>query len=76
MNSTWLPRIAYIYKSKDSKKTAPADVQKEDIYFPEFYCYDLTYHVGSFIFTLPKGNHLQNLLTPKDELINETNPQK
>ena len=55
---------------------APVDVQKEDIYFSEFYSYDLTYHVGDFIFTLPKGNHLQNLLTPKDNLINQTTPQK
>ena len=63
-------------KNRDNKETAPVDVQKEDIYFPEFYSYGLTYDVGSFIFTLPKGNHLQNLLTPKDNLVNETTPQK
>ena len=51
---------------------APVDVRKEDIYFPEFYSYDVTYHVGGFIFTLLKGNHLQNLLIPKNNLINET----
>ena len=55
---------------------APVDVQKEDIYFPEFYSYDLTYHVGGFISTLPKGNHLQNWLTLKENLINERTPQK
>ena len=55
---------------------APVDVRKEDIYFPEFYSYDVTYHVGGFIFTLPKGNHVQNLLTPKANLINKTTPQK
>ena len=76
MNSGWYPRIAYIYKKMDNKETLPVDVQKEDIYFPEFYSYDLTYHVGSFIFTLPKANHLQNLLTPKENLINETTPLK
>ena len=52
------------------------DVQKEDIYLTEFYSYDLIYHVGGFIFTVPKDNHLQNLLTLKDNLIKETTPQK
>ena len=63
-------------KNRDNKETAPVDVQKEDIHFPEFCSYDLIYHVGGFIFTLPKGNHLQNLATSKDNLINETTPQK
>ena len=63
-------------KNRDNKETAPVDVQKEDIHFPEFSSYDLIYHVGGFIFTLPKGNHLQNLSTSKDNLINETIPQK
>ena len=76
INSGWFPRIAYIYKKRDVKETAQADVQKEDIYLPEFYSYDLTYHVVTFIFTLPKDNHLQNLLAPKDNLINETTPEK
>ena len=51
-------------------------LKKEDVYLPEFYSYDLTYHVGGFIFTLPKGNDLQNLLTPKDNLINEPTPEE
>ena len=76
MNSGWFPRIAYIYKKRNNKETTQVDVQKEDIYLPEFYSCDLTYHVGGFIFTLPKDNHLQNLLTPKNKLINETAPQK
>ena len=76
MNSAWFPRIACIYKKRDNKETTQVDVQKEDIYLPEVYSYDLTYHVGGFLFTVPKGNHLQNLLTPKDNLINETTPQK
>ena len=62
-------------KKRDNKETAQADVQKEDVYLPEFYSYDLTYHVVGFIFTLPKGNHLHNFLTPKDNLINETTPE-
>ena len=74
LNSGCFPRIAYIYKKGGNKETV--DVQKEDIYFPEVYSYDLTYHVGVFIFTLPKDNHLQNLLTPKDNLINKAAPQK
>ena len=76
MNNGWFPRIAYIYKKRDLEETAPVDVQKEDIYFPEFYSYGLTYHVGSFIVTHAKGSHLQNLLIPKDNLINEATPQK
>ena len=59
-------------KKRDNKETAQVDVQKEDVYLPEFYSYDLTHHVGGFIFILLKGNHLQNFLTPKNNLINET----
>ena len=76
MNSGCFPRIAYVYKKRYNKETAQVDVQKEEVYLPEFYSYDLTYHVGGFIFTLPKGDHLQNLLTPKDNLINEMTPEK
>ena len=76
MNSGWFPRIAYIYKRRDDKEMAQVDVQREDIYLPEFYSHDLIYHVGGFIFTLPKDKHLENLLTPKANLINETAPQK
>ena len=76
MNSGCFPRIAYIYKKMYNKETAQVDVQKEEVYLPEFYSYDLTYHVGGFIFTLPKGDHLQNLLTLKDNLINEMTPEK
>ena len=63
-------------KKRDDKETAQVDVQKEDVSLPNIYSYDLTYHVGGFIFTLPKGNHLQNLLTPKNNLINKTTPEK
>ena len=45
-------------------------------YLPEFYSYDLTYHVRGFIFTLTKSNDLQNFRTPKDNLINKMAPQK
>ena len=76
MNSSWFPRIAYISKKRYNEETAQVDVQKEDVYLPAFYSYDLNYHVGGFIFTIPKGNHLQNLLAPKDNLINETTPEK
>ena len=74
MNSGWFLRIAYIFKKRCNKETTQVDVKKEDVYLPEFYSYDLTYQVGGLIFTLPKGNDLQNLLTPKDNLINEPNP--
>ena len=68
--------LTSIKKKRGKKETPQEHVQKEDIYLPEFYSYDLNYHVGGFIFTLPKDNHLQSLLTPKDNLINETTPQK
>ena len=75
MNTGWFPRIAYIHIKRGNKEMSKIDAQKEEVYLPEFYCHDLTYHVGGFIFTLPKGNHLQTFLTPKDNLIIETNPK-
>ena len=76
MNSNWFPIIAYIYKKRDDKETAQVDFKKEDVDLSEFYSYNLTYHVGGFTSTLPKVNHLQNLLNPKDILINEATPEK
>ena len=39
---------------------------------PDFYSHDLTHHINGFVFTFPGGSHLQNLLTPKEHLLNET----
>ena len=50
-------------------------VQKSDVYLPDFYYYDIGHHVAAFVFTLSKSNHLQNLLPPKDNLLNETTPE-
>ena len=36
MNSAWFPRIAYIYKNRDSKETAPADIKKKTFIFQNF----------------------------------------
>ena len=39
---------------------------------PDFYSHDLTHHINGFVFMFPGGSHLQNLLTPKEHLLNET----
>ena len=66
----------YMYKKREKSSTTitSRDVQKEDVYLPDFCYHDLTY-LNGFIFTLPKSNHLQNLLTPKDNLLKETAPK-
>ena len=32
-------------------------------------------HIGRFVFSLPYSNTLKNLLIPKDNLLNEINPE-
>ena len=49
---------------------------KKKIYLPNFYYQDLGCQASSFVFMLLKSNHLQNLLTPKETLLNETTPEK
>ena len=71
---THFPNNMYIYKENNcyiSNQT----VQKGDVYLPDFYYYHIGHHVSDFVFTLPKSNHLQTLLTPKDNLLNETTPE-
>ena len=55
---------------------------KKKIYWPNFYYQDLGCHASSFafmllnfVFMLLKSNHLQNLVTPKETLLNETTPE-
>ena len=54
---------------------AEQDVQKEHVYLPDFLYQDLGHHTSGCVFTLPKSNHLQNLLTRKDNLLKETTHQ-
>ena len=49
---------------------------KKKNYLPNFYYQDLGCHANSFVFMLLKSNHLQNLLTPKETLLNETTSEK
>ena len=72
----YFPQILFFYQKSNDLSIYNQDVQKEDIHLPDFYYLDLGYHASCFVFTLPKSNHLQNLLTPKDNLLNETIPEK
>ena len=64
-----------IFIKKHNGYISNQNVQKGDVYLPDFYYYDIDHHVARLAFTLPKSNHLQNLLTPKDNLLNETTPE-
>ena len=51
-------------------------VQKGDVYSPDLYYYNIGHHMTGFVFTLPKGNHLQKLLTSANNWLNETTPKR
>ena len=51
-------------------------VPNSDVYLPDFHYYNIGHHVAGFVFTIPKGNHLQKLLTPTDNLLNEMTPER
>ena len=70
-NIGWFPRRLYIYKKKDNRDTPLVDVTKEDIFLPDFYSYDLTYHVNGFVLRFLGSSNLQNLQTPKENLLND-----
>ena len=55
----------------DNRNTPLVDVTKEDIFLPDFYSYDLTYHVNSFVLRFLGSSNLQNLQTPKENLLND-----
>ena len=65
----------YIYKKKHNGYISNQTALKSGIYLQDFYYYYISHHVAGFVFMLPKSNHLQNLLTPKDNLLNETTPE-
>ena len=65
----------YIYKKKHNGYISNQTAQKGDVYLPDFYYYDVGHQVAGYAFTIPKSNHLQTLLTPKDNLLTETTPE-
>ena len=71
VNGSCFFQILFVYQKKNNLSIYNQDVHKEDICLPDFYSQNLGYHASGFVFTLPKNNHLQNLLTPKKNLLNE-----
>ena len=65
-----------VYQKKNFLSIYNQEVQKGDIFLPDFYFQDLGYYAKCFVFTLPKSNYLQNLLTSKKNLLNEATPEK
>ena len=74
-NLTHFPRNMFIYKKNHNGYISNQTALKSGIYLQDFYYYYISHHVAGFVFMLPKSNHLQNLLTPKDNLLNETTPE-
>ena len=68
--TVWFPRRLYIYEKRITERC-----YKRGYFLPDFYAYDLTYHVNGFVFKFPGNSHLQNLLTPKENLLNEATPK-
>ena len=61
----------FIYKTKGNTIILNQDVQKKAYIYLNF----LGHHIGKFIFSLPNSSAFINLLTPKDNLLNEINPE-
>lgn len=76
VNSSCFFQILFVYQKNNNLSIYNQDVHKEDICLPDFYYQNLGYHASGFVFTLPKNNHLQNLLTLWDILLNETTPER
>ena len=45
-------------------------------FLPDFYSHDIGFTIYGFVFSLPNRGSMQNLLTPKDNLVNDLNPVK
>lgn len=66
-NSGWYPgRIMYVYE-----KNAPPG----DIYMPAGHTYDMGHLFTYLKFSFPNSDHLQNLIDPRDNRLNETTPE-
>ena len=75
-NLIHFPRNMYIYQKKTHNGyISNQTVQKRGVNLPHFYSYYIGNHVVGFVFMSPKSNHLQNLLTPKDNLLNQRTPE-
>ena len=58
----------YVYIQKTPDETiSNVDVNKEDIYLPDFHYDSIGYHIDGFAFLLPNSDYKnKNLLTPKN----------
>ena len=74
INSRWYKKIMYVYEKKDS--ISPTDgVLPGYIYLPPAHTAGMSHHITSLEFSFPNSGHLQNLIIPRDNLLNETTPE-
>ena len=71
----YFPKIMFIYKIKANTNIINQDIQKEDVYLPDFFSKQLGHHIGKFLFSLPNSSTLKSLLAPLGNLSNEINPE-
>ena len=70
----YFPKIMFIYIT-EGNNILNQDIQRVDVYLPDFFSKQVGNHIGKFVFFLPISNTLKNLLTSKDNLLNEINPE-
>ena len=72
------PRTMFIYKkTKTGETISNGDLNKDDIYLPDFYYDSIGYHIDGFVFSLPNSDdNIRNLLTPKINLMKDISPEK
>ena len=62
--------------SKDNINTIHKEVVEEDVFLTDFYSHDIGFTLHGIVLSLPNSESMQNLLTPKDNLVNDLNPIK
>ena len=65
----YFPKLMFIDKIEVNNNILNQDVQKEDVYLPDFFAKQLGNHIGKIVFSLPNSNTLKKLLTPKGHLL-------
>ena len=71
MNSGWYRKIMYVYEKKRLQRPVD-DVLPQDIYLPAAHTTGMGHHITFLEFWFPNSGDLQNLISPKDNLLNET----
>ena len=71
MNSGWYKKIMYVYEKKRLQRPVD-DVLPQDIYLPAAHTTGMGHHITFLEFWFPNSGDLQNLISPKDNLLNET----